>query len=345
MNWGNELGGRCGGAFRGARRRADRAWPVATLHDRRAKRRREILQTRLQPVADAAQTGNPAHCRIVGIRVTQNHRHRVLAREGLGPRLLCQSVKIPRAELDRAVKACECGPVKFSSGTHRSSRPARTRRTARRKRPVKRRVKRRKRRASRVTRGGRRNATWARHWQIRDRHSTDHGPLTDRSTDGYDGPEDHPGDRIHEPPDTDPRHRRWHGTILRHDHAFWQTHFPPCGWHCRCTVQSLSDADLERFGLTPSPQPPGDWDRTRPWINRRTGTVQDVPIASIRALPIIPAPSIRSPVPAPSSSSIIACRAKSPSIWTTWCATIPKCSIWRSACCSTMIPPEPPPEH
>ena len=77
---------------------------------------------------------------------------------------------------------------------------------------------------------------------------------------------------------TRPGHRRWHGTILRHDHAFWQTHFPPCGWHCRCTVPSLSDADLERFGLTPSPQPPGDWDRTRPWINRRTGTVQDVPI-------------------------------------------------------------------
>ena len=83
--------------------RADRAWPVATLQDRRAKRQRGILQTRLQPVADTAQTGDPAHRRIVGIRVTLHHRHQVLAREGLG-----HCVKIPRAELDRAVKAREC---------------------------------------------------------------------------------------------------------------------------------------------------------------------------------------------------------------------------------------------
>ncbi len=77
---------------------------------------------------------------------------------------------------------------------------------------------------------------------------------------------------------TRPLHRDWHGTVLRWDHPFWQTHFPPCGWHCRCTVQTLSDADLERFGFTPSPGPPEGWNRTRPWINRRTGEVQDVPM-------------------------------------------------------------------
>ncbi len=77
---------------------------------------------------------------------------------------------------------------------------------------------------------------------------------------------------------TRPLHRAWHGTILRWDDPFWQTHFPPCGWHCRCTVQTLSDADLERFGLTPSPGPPEGWNRTRPWRNRRTGESQDVPV-------------------------------------------------------------------
>ncbi len=77
---------------------------------------------------------------------------------------------------------------------------------------------------------------------------------------------------------TRPLHRVWHGTILRWDHPFWQTHFPPCGWHCRCTVQTLSDADLERFGLTPSPGPPEGWNRTRPWLNRRTGETEEVPV-------------------------------------------------------------------
>ena len=69
---------------------------------------------------------------------------------------------------------------------------------------------------------------------------------------------------------TRPEHARWHGTILRWDHPFWQTHYPPNGWNCRCTVQQLSDRDLERFGFTPSKEPPEDWNRTRPWHNART---------------------------------------------------------------------------
>ena len=77
---------------------------------------------------------------------------------------------------------------------------------------------------------------------------------------------------------TRPEHARWHGTILRWDHPFWQTHYPPCGWNCRCTVQQLSDRDLERFGFKPSKEPPEDWNRTRPWHNARTGKTIDLPI-------------------------------------------------------------------
>jgi SPP1 gp7 family putative phage head morphogenesis protein len=56
---------------------------------------------------------------------------------------------------------------------------------------------------------------------------------------------------------TRPQHRAWHGTVLPVDHPFWDTHFPPNGWGCRCTAQSLSQRDLARFGFTiTDPAPP-----------------------------------------------------------------------------------------
>lgn len=48
------------------------------------------------------------------------------------------------------------------------------------------------------------------------------------------------------------QHRGWHGVIRRFDDAFWQTHYPPNGWRCRCTVISLSDANLAARGWTPT---------------------------------------------------------------------------------------------
>ena len=76
---------------------------------------------------------------------------------------------------------------------------------------------------------------------------------------------------------TRPRHAAWHGTILRWNHPFWKTHYPPNGWACRCTVQQLSEDDLEEFGFVVSDAPPPDWDQTREWRNKRTGEVQRVP--------------------------------------------------------------------
>jgi SPP1 gp7 family putative phage head morphogenesis protein len=51
-------------------------------------------------------------------------------------------------------------------------------------------------------------------------------------------------------------HREWHDTVLPADDPWWQTHFPPNGWNCRCTVQSLNDRDLERYGLAVAPRAP-----------------------------------------------------------------------------------------
>ncbi len=71
------------------------------------------------------------------------------------------------------------------------------------------------------------------------------------------------------------QHRAWHGIVLPVDHPFWETHFPPNGWRCRCTVQQMDKDDLKRFNLKVSPDPKV---RTRPWRNRRTGKVEHVPV-------------------------------------------------------------------
>ena len=43
-------------------------------------------------------------------------------------------------------------------------------------------------------------------------------------------------------------HEPWHGMILRFDHPFLQTHYPPNGWYCLCSVVQLSERDLRRRG-------------------------------------------------------------------------------------------------
>ncbi|MCY3795428.1 MAG: hypothetical protein OXG51_13800, partial [Gammaproteobacteria bacterium] len=65
-----------------------------------------------------------------------------------------------------------------------------------------------------------------------------------------------------------------HNTVLPIDHPFWKTHAPPNGWNCRCTLVALSERDLDRYGLSLSQDPGFD---LRPWTNRRTGEIVQVP--------------------------------------------------------------------
>jgi hypothetical protein len=37
------------------------------------------------------------------------------------------------------------------------------------------------------------------------------------------------------------------GTVLPVDDPFWDTHYPPIGFNCRCGVRSLSESELERY--------------------------------------------------------------------------------------------------
>lgn len=50
-------------------------------------------------------------------------------------------------------------------------------------------------------------------------------------------------------------HLKWHNTILPVDHPWWKTHFTPNGWGCQCTIQSLSESDMRRYGYKVSPDP------------------------------------------------------------------------------------------
>lgn len=67
-----------------------------------------------------------------------------------------------------------------------------------------------------------------------------------------------------------PQHRSWHDTVLPVDDPWWQTHFPPNGWGCRCDVQSLSQRDLDRRGFRVQPEAPPMVMVSRP-VNSATG--------------------------------------------------------------------------
>jgi SPP1 gp7 family putative phage head morphogenesis protein len=59
---------------------------------------------------------------------------------------------------------------------------------------------------------------------------------------------------------TRPLHREWHGTILPVDHPWWEEHFPPNGWNCRCTVMQISQRQIDANGWKVNEKPP----RSRP---------------------------------------------------------------------------------
>lgn len=69
-------------------------------------------------------------------------------------------------------------------------------------------------------------------------------------------------------------HWRWHGLVLPIDDPFWDTHWPPNGWGCRCKVMQLSDRDLERYGFKVGAAPAVE---TVTYVNERTGQRTRVP--------------------------------------------------------------------
>ncbi|ODT18905.1 MAG: hypothetical protein ABS35_22745 [Kaistia sp. SCN 65-12] len=82
----------------------------------------------------------------------------------------------------------------------------------------------------------------------------------------------------------DPReeHLEWVGVILPVDDPFWETHFPPNGWGCKCSIRQITRRERDRLLATKSDFIVYTSERpkivTRPFVNRRTGEVTEVPV-------------------------------------------------------------------
>jgi SPP1 gp7 family putative phage head morphogenesis protein len=61
---------------------------------------------------------------------------------------------------------------------------------------------------------------------------------------------------------TRPSHRSADGTVLRKDDPWWDSHYPPNGWGCRCRARSLSarQVDEEEVGGAPGSFAGEGWD-------------------------------------------------------------------------------------
>lgn len=68
------------------------------------------------------------------------------------------------------------------------------------------------------------------------------------------------------------QHQAWHNVCLPVDHPWWDTHACPNGWNCHCTLQSLSQRDVDRMRDQLSFEPPTV--DLRPWENKATGEVR-----------------------------------------------------------------------
>jgi SPP1 gp7 family putative phage head morphogenesis protein len=68
-----------------------------------------------------------------------------------------------------------------------------------------------------------------------------------------------------------PEHGAWHKTILPVDHPWWDTHYPPCGWNCRCTARPVNQRMLDRRGEKVTEEPVRF--PQRDYVNRRTGEI------------------------------------------------------------------------
>lgn len=52
-----------------------------------------------------------------------------------------------------------------------------------------------------------------------------------------------------------PLHVSWSGKVVLASDPWWQSHYPPNGWGCKCTVYAENARSLARKGLTPGPAP------------------------------------------------------------------------------------------
>ncbi|MGR6871229.1 phage head morphogenesis protein [Pseudomonas sp. HK3] len=67
-------------------------------------------------------------------------------------------------------------------------------------------------------------------------------------------------------------HEFWNKLVLPANDAWWQTHFAPNGWGCKCRIRQISTAEAKRLGINTAPPI-----QNQEWVNKRTGEVHNVP--------------------------------------------------------------------
>jgi hypothetical protein len=87
--------------------------------------------------------------------------------------------------------------------------------------------------------------------------------------------------------DPRPEHLVWAGTLLPVDDPFWNTHFPPNGWGCKCAVRQVSRFEANRLISDGGFTIDGEWVRiektapqieTRTFKHKRRDIVEEVPV-------------------------------------------------------------------
>jgi len=71
-------------------------------------------------------------------------------------------------------------------------------------------------------------------------------------------------------------HVQWYGIVLRHDNPWWNTHYPPNGWGCKCGVMTMSNSQYQLLKGTLNTETPDDG--SYDYVNKRTGEVSQVPM-------------------------------------------------------------------
>lgn len=73
-------------------------------------------------------------------------------------------------------------------------------------------------------------------------------------------------------------HLGWHGKVFHADDPFWDTHYPPNGWGCKCKIRTLSKYELEKKGLIVEESPDIVWQEKLVGIRGATPRLVQTPV-------------------------------------------------------------------
>lgn len=76
---------------------------------------------------------------------------------------------------------------------------------------------------------------------------------------------------------TRPAHKALDGKVFRYDDPFWNTHYPPNGWHCRCNVVAVNEDEIQERNLSVESSKGKLTEESR-LVSKTTGEMQPVTV-------------------------------------------------------------------